>query len=669
MGVAEDRGGWRQGRYRFLPVVPGRMEFAAEVRQALLAHRPRRIAVELPQTLEAATLRAVSRLPEVSVILYPDSSGKGAVYVPVEITDPFMEALRSGGEVGAAIHFVDPDLDQPPHLPQVYPDSYAVRRIGYVKYVESWLACPQPANHRLRRHAQGIAWRLQSLPGRQAVWVVLSLNLFPWVLQALGEPQAEPLARQRRPGVQVLNLHPECLAEVLVEPPFVQAVYERCRQPSQDAGVETAEPDPPPGPQNGPFRVIASQAEDPRRALESIVERTARRVGWRAAPGRPVDASAEDAAVAGVGSIDRQRMIFRLLAESERRYGDATGESVSHWQRRLLGRYARNLAFLDRQLAAGLFDLTVAARSVVDDNYAWDLWELAGGSPHQRIHSDVMTVRISGEELYVNMRRIQLRRRLPRRKAQVRPYGLRGRRKEEAPGEWARRFDGSGICSYPPEDLVLEDYGAFLKKKGKSVLSAERSRVEVFKTSMLDGIDVRETLRNWHQGQLYVREYQRVSGEVGAVVVVFDEDPENRYHWRTTWLGEHAQESDMAFYSTNPYDRIVGPGIARAEYGGFLLSYPPRRMLDVWQDPEYGMAETKAETLLLAGLDYTLERFMVYVAARPPRSIFRTIASRMGRKIVYLPIGQLSPVSLKKIRVVHVLEGFDKRPLAKDYIW
>ena len=415
--------------------------------------------------------------------------------------------------------------------------------------------------------------------------------------------------------------------------------------------------------------MITSQAEDPQRALESIVERTARRVGWRAAPGRSVDASAEDAAVAGVGSIDRQRMIFRLLAESERRYSAATGESVSHWQRRLLGRYARNLAFLDRQLAAGLFDLTVAARSVVDDNYAWDLWELAGGSPHQRIHSDVMTVRISGEELYVNMRRIQLRRRLPRRKAQVRPYGLRGRRKEEAPGEWARQFDGSGICSYPPEDLVLEDYGAFLKKKGKSVLSAERSRVEVFKTSLLDGIDVRETLRNWHLGQLYVREYQRVSGEVGAVVVVFDEDPENRYHWRTTWLGEHAQESDMAFYSTNPYDRIVGPGIARAEYGGFLLSYPPRRMLDVWQDPEYGMAETKAETLLLAGLDYTLERFVVYVAARPPRSIFRTVASRMGRKIVYLPIGQLSPVSLKKIRVVHVLEGFDKRPLAKDYIW
>lgn len=668
MGGAENGGGWRQGRYRFLPVVPGRMEFAAEVRRAILAHRPRRIAVELPQTLKAATLRAVSRLPEVSVIVYPDSSGQGGVYVPVEITDPLMEALRSGQEVNAAVHFVDPDLDRPVHPPENYPDSYAVRRIGYASYVDNWLACPRSANHQLQRQAQGMAWRLQSLPGRQAVWVVLSLNLFPLVMQALEKPQAEPLARQQRTGVQVLNLHPECLAEVLIEPPFFQAVYERCRQPSQAAGVKTVEPEPPPNPGNQPFRVITSPAEEPLQALESIVERTARRVGWRAMPAR-MDASEEDAAVVDFGNIDRQRMIFRLLAESERRYGAATGEGVSHWQRRLLGRYARNLSFLDRQLVAGLFDLTVAARSVVDDNYAWDLWEVAGGNPHQRIQSDLMTVRISGEELYANMRRIQLRRRLPRRKARVRPYGLRGRRKEAVPGEWARQFDGTGICSYPPEDLVLEDYGAFLKKKGKSVLSAERSRVEVFKTSMLDGIDVRETLRNWHQGQLYVREYQRISGEVGAVVVVFDEDPENRYHWCTTWLGEHAQESDMAFYSTNPYDRVVGPGIARAEYGGFLLSYPPRRMLEVWQDPDYGMAESKAETLLLAGLDYTLERFVVYVAARPPRSIFRTIASGMGRKIVYLPIGQLSPVSLKKIRVVHVLDGFDKRPLAKDYIW
>jgi hypothetical protein len=160
-----------------------------------------------------------------------------------------------------------------------------------------------------------------------------------------------------------------------------------------------------------------------------------------------------------------------------------------------------------------------------------------------------------------------------------------------------------------------------------------------------------------------------VSGEVGSVVVVFDEDRDERYPYRMTWLGEHAQESDMAFYSTEPTQGIVGPGIMRAEYGGFLMSYPPRRMTDVWRDADYELAQTKAETLLLAGLDYSLEKMVVYVAARPPRSIMKTMADRWGRRIVYIPIGQLSPVTLKKLRVVHILNGYDKRAIAKDFVW
>ena len=125
----------------------------------------------------------------------------------------------------------------------------------------------------------------------------------------------------------------------------------------------------------------------------------------------------------------------------------------------------------------------------------------------------------------------------------------------------------------------------------------------------------------------------------------------------------------MAFYSTEPAQHVVGPGIARVEYGGFLLSYPPRRMVDVWHDPDYWFAESKPETLLLAALDYSFDKFVIFVAARPPRSIFKTIASQMGRNIVYIPVGQLSPLSLKKIRVAHILDGHDKRAIAKDYIW
>jgi hypothetical protein len=217
--------------------------------------------------------------------------------------------------------------------------------------------------------------------------------------------------------------------------------------------------------------------------------------------------------------------------------------------------------------------------------------------------------------------------------------------------------------------MVIEDFGRFLKKKGKSVLSEERSTVEPFTASLLDGIDLRETIRNWHEGKIFVRNTQKIHGEAGSVVVIFDEDADGKYNYMTTWLGEHQNESDMAFYSTHPFDHLVGPGIGRAEYGGFLMSLPARRMYDVWADPDYDFAESKAERLLLAGLDYSLQKYVVYVAAKPPRSIFRNIAARFGRTIVYIPIGQLSPVTMKKIRVVHVLDGYERRDEAKEFLW
>ena len=173
------------------------------------------------------------------------------------------------------------------------------------------------------------------------------------------------------------------------------------------------------------------------------------------------------------------------------------------------------------------------------------------------------------------------------------------------------------------------------------LLGADRVRVEPFTTSILDGIDIRETIRNWHRKKIFVRKADRLAGEVGSVVVIFDEDHEDRYTYLTTWLGEHQNESDMAYYSTQPFENVVGPGIGRAEYGGLLMTLPPRRMYDVWNDPDYEFAESKSERLLMAALDYSTEKFVVYVAAKPPRSIFRSIANHLNRKIRRLDVGLL----------------------------
>jgi hypothetical protein len=600
-----DSGSLKRGRFTYLPVVPGRLEFAIEVRQAILRDRPQVVALELPVTLQQQYIRAVARLPEMSVIVYPDDKDEErAIYVPVEPADPFVEAIRTANETGADIVFADPDSGERPHLKDAYPDTYSLRHIGLGKYVEAYRVYPQERSDELTRHADGIAWKLQGCDPLANVLVVVSLNLLDPVLDSMEQPQAQPLSRVRREGVRLLNPHPDCLAEIAIEYPYLQYRYEHFRSLPTDFNL-----------------------------------------------------------------IDRRHAQLALFREAEKSYESNTGERMAHWQRRLLARYSRNLALADNALIAGVFDLTVAARSIVDDNYGWEVWETAGRYPPQKLASDLENVRISGEEMWLDTKRIRLRRRLPSLKRRLRPVGLKPRKKEKVPGEWASQLNGNSICSYPPEDLVIEDYGRFLKKKGKSILSEERSQVEPFTTSLLDGIDLRETIRNWHEGKIYVRQFQKISGEVGSVVVIFDEDRDDRYNYTTTWLGEHQNESDMAFYSTFPFDNLVGPGIGRGEYGGFLMSLPARRLYDVWQDPDYDYAESKPERLLLAALDYSLERFVVYVAAKPPRSAFRGIAAKLGRTIIYIPIGQLSPVALKKIRVVHVLDGYDKRQSAKEYIW
>ena len=92
-----DPGSLERGRFTYFPVVPGRLEFALEVRQAILRQRPQVIALELPATLQGVWMRAVARLPEMSLIFYPDETAAldQAIYVPIEPADPFTEAVRT----------------------------------------------------------------------------------------------------------------------------------------------------------------------------------------------------------------------------------------------------------------------------------------------------------------------------------------------------------------------------------------------------------------------------------------------------------------------------------------------------------------------------------------------------------------------------------------------
>ncbi|HEY7209116.1 MAG TPA: hypothetical protein VH477_02490 [Bryobacteraceae bacterium] len=603
-GKKIDRGGTvERGNLQYIPVVPGRLEFALHVRRELLAKRPRAIAVQLPVSLEDEYRRATERMPQMSVLLAGEE--EEPVYIPVEAGDPFIEALRTAREIEADIIFLEPPIAAPLRRDLLYPSSYSAEMIGIDQYVENYRVHPRVRTQEEEWFAAAMAWKLQGADPLADVSVVISLAALDPLLDAMDRPQDEPARGPVRlfKNAELFNLHPDCLAEVTSEPPYYQNRYNELRETPEEA------------------------------------------------------------------RIDRPRWQLELLREAEAEYTVKTGDQIRSWQRIAMAKFARNLALLDRELMPGAYDLTLAARSLVDDNYAYEVWEMANRYGAQQTEDPPLeTLNISGSEIWLRTRRMRIRRRLPRLKQRMKPAGL-SRKREGTKGEWARQTTGASICSYPPEDLVIENYGRFLKQHARNMLSEERLRVEPFTASTRDGIDLRETIRNWHEGKLYVREAGQLSADVGALVIIFDEDRADRYRYLTTWLGEHQNESDMAFYSTEPFEHLVGPGVGRAEYGGLMMTLPPGRLYDVWSDYDYETAETKAERLLMAALDYSMERHVVYAAAKPPRSLFRQMAARLNRKIVYIPLGQLSPAKLKKIRVVHVLDSHKRRDEAKQYIW
>ena len=94
-----------------LPVVPGSLEFAAFVRQAILSARPATVAVGLWRGLETEYLSAVARLPELSAISWcwtDPLSGEetDTNYLLVEPCDPFIETIRTARQIGAEVLFL-----------------------------------------------------------------------------------------------------------------------------------------------------------------------------------------------------------------------------------------------------------------------------------------------------------------------------------------------------------------------------------------------------------------------------------------------------------------------------------------------------------------------------------------------------------------------------------
>jgi hypothetical protein len=525
-----------------------------------------------------------------------------------EPCDAALEGLRCAIENGRSAYCIDLDVDDYPLYREAFPDPYSIVHIGLSAYYNAYLKSVKGAPKGLldNRRELYMARRLKELSLHyDKILYVGGFYHIARVLELTSQNAFEVFEHARRDAIRIATLTEDACRDVMAEYGWISCAYEL----------------------------------------------------WRASSSKEL--------------LDRQKLIYLLYKTAAERYQENTGNSFLRYHLHNTMKFVRNYALIHNRLMPDLFEVLSAAKGCVDHNYAYETWYLATSFCHRKNIDNLEELDLTVEQVWAHSKLIQFHLKQKRRKG----YDFHKRKKDD-PAISFRSPSSFSICSYPPEDIVIECFGEFLKKKSNVLLSDEGMRTLPFTTSLEEGIDARETIRHLHKRQLFVKVKGRPPQAAGSVVVIFNEDAHEesapfveKYPWKTTWHGEHNQESDMAFYSTSLLHNVVGPGISRCEYGGFMMSYPPRRLMDVWHDPDYNGCSTKAEVLLMAAVDYTLKPIIVYVADRPPRSKMKSFANRFGKKIIYIPIRQLSPIMLNKIRVFHVLDGHDKREIAGDYIF
>ncbi len=582
------------------------MELASVVRQAFLELQPDCVAVELPENMQDVFLHATSRLPDVSLV-----TAKGedeTLCFPIEPCDASYEALRSAQETQIPAFCIDLDVKGYPKFSERMPDPYAITKIGLKSYYEAYS----------------------------------------------GTLRADPVVRGQQDKARELYM-----AKRLRELSFSYDKILVVVGMSHCQGVIAHLKDLSYPEQKHYERNEITLSTYPEDTLREILAEC----GW-------ISTNYEHYRQKAEGILDRNTLYYDLIKLAQVPYEELARVTLGPYVINQIFTFCRNWAHIRGMLLPDFMQLLSTSKACVDHNFAYEVWKRGTEYPFYKNVDALAVTELTSEQIWGGLKRIHFHLKSPSEKS------LFWRRlNKDKSGKLHYAPNPFSICSYPPEDSIVENFGLFLKKKGVQQQSEESMLTVPFSNSLEDGIDVKETIRHWPEKKLYVKARGRPPGLVGSCVVIFDEDLADesktieRYPCKMTWLGENEQESDMAFFSTSMAENIVGPGIARCEYGGFMLSYPARRVYDVWSDPDYGNFHKKHEVLLASAIDYSRRPVVVYAGLHPPEALLKAYASRQGKKILYIPLSQFSKQVIQKLRTFHILDGQDKRKIADEYIY
>jgi hypothetical protein len=596
-----------------IPSIHGRSAFASQVRQIFLSERFDVVAVELPPSLQESVLEAVQALPTIQAVVYHEEDCEPFYYVPIQPSDSIIEALRLGLQEQCSLEFID--LDTPAYEPEpwVLPDEYAVRLLGVKKYYEV-VAPFLPPSSSLPQKEQRERWMAYQLKRLSA--------LFSKVLFVCGLAHLEGIRHYWNQS----KIPIDDLKEI--PPPYYQQKIYRI-QPDSLYFL------------NGEIPYLTYLYERSRYAL-----------------------SFEE--------YDQLDGIKELLVEARNEYRQENPEECSGMGSgtlQILIKYLRNLCLLQKRMTPSLYDLILATKGVGGDSFTRTFLEIAKFYPYMDPLSSLPELLLTphggilpeeGEKPLIN--------RLEGPPFEWKSIKLERKPPQKIQEKWASQW-GRQHCSWPEEDEKIENFTAYVRRKALNLLSEDQARVEKFQSSLKDGLDIRETMRHWQKKEIYVKEVPHIRGEIGAVLFIFEEDPEGeKYPWKVTWLAEHQNESTLCFYATPYQKEMIGPGIARARYGGALFLFPSLDIHNIFQNPRFAHARNSMETLVAAATYYSRSPYIAYVAKKRPNLWMKREGNRHGKRFIFIPLSQFGQSTLQKLRVFHVLNGSHIRSYARDYI-
>jgi hypothetical protein len=614
-------------RVTVLPVIHGSGDFAVEVRRLMLSERFDCLAVPLPPSFQSDVERAIVHLPNITLVLQeelpnyrvsdwsPESEAaaeggdeRSYSYVPIDPCQPVIAALRIAQQEHLHRAFIDLEVDRFRPLGAALPDPYALKKVPSEQFAAAVLpAIPRLPAGQPQQRTLVMARRLRELEERyESILFVCSLTDWPWVREAYTE-RREPSAVDAVVEDTVLfRPEPQTLLFLLGELPFITGLYERAR---------------------------AELDDDENLSIDGVKE--------------------------------------MLLAARTRYEADLKSRArrlTPHLFSTLL-KYVRNLSLIERRMTPDLYTLIVAAQQIAGDQFAIHLAETAREYlpqewlPYPELKMGIDRAQLPDGDV------VTLKTRLPGNPVSWRSCRLNRRPPKIDQLQWAMRWNPFRQCSWPPEDIAIERFRTHVKDHALSILGNDLAKTEKFSTSLKDGLDIRETLRNWHTGDLYVREYPPNRGNLDCVIMLFDSPADPRdYPWRITWHAEVHDESTLSFFATDFQSELVGPGIALSTYGGAMFLFPPRPIEDIWRDEQFDFCDTLEERLLAAACVYSREKHIALLSAAAPGAGWRRMAKKHHKKLIHVPLAHFSQETVQQLRMFHVLNGREVRSFAEHFI-